>query len=241
MRPFAASLSRLSLVLLAAMLGIAASAQAGPPLICHAISIGNAKSLPWTSDSWNLAAGQHYDLKNLVPDTLAILTPTTPVLVRMETLRRATLYARQDPQAAKELLTRLYARATSSDRAGHPDALAWFDAGYLVECYKQWIGQNLPPMTASMRLDADPAAGLDGYAWVTRAISLRGSDAEMEFAAALITLEHPQMNDHRRHAERALAGASGDPLLAENLSSRFIGNRGETLSEMFSKVTTAKN
>ena len=36
----------------------------------------------------------------------------TPVIVRMETLRRATLYARKDPQAAKELLTKLYQRLT---------------------------------------------------------------------------------------------------------------------------------
>ena len=232
------SSSRLSLVLLAAMLGIAASAQAGPPLICHAISIGNARSLPWTS---NAGIDPNYDVKNLTPDTLAILTPSTPVLVRMETLRRATLYARQDPQAAKELLVRLYARASDSDRAGHPNALAWFDAGYLVECYKQWIGRNLPHMTDGMRMDPNPAASLDGYAWVTRAIGLRGADAQMEFAAALISLDGPHTNDLRGHAQRAQTGASSDPLLAANLGSHFIGNRGETIAEMISNVTTAKN
>jgi hypothetical protein len=241
MRQLTASSSRLAMVLLAAMLGVAGSAQAGPPLICHVISIGNAKSLPWTGENWTLAASTQYDLKNLVPDTLAILTATTPVLVRMETLRRATLYARQDPQAAKELLTRLYARAADSDRSGRPDALAWFDAGYLVECYKEWIGKNLPHMTDGMRLDPNPAANLDGYAWVTRAIALRGSDAEMEFAAALITLAGPHTNELREHARRARAGAESDPLLAANLSSRFIGNRGETITELISNDTTAKN
>src|SRR2546427_1539531 len=51
---------------LAAMLFYASVAQAGPPLICHAIEIGQAKSLPWISDSWNLSGGENYDTKNLV-------------------------------------------------------------------------------------------------------------------------------------------------------------------------------
>lgn len=238
MKQLAARSSGFPLALLAAMLGIAGSAQAGPPLICHVISIRNAKSLPWTSNS---GVDPNYDVKSLASDTLAILTPDTPVLVRMETLRRATLYARQDPRAAKELLARLYARATDSDRAGHPDALAWFDAGYLVECYKQWIGRNLPHMTDGMRMDPNPAENLDGYAWVTRSIGLRGSDPEMEFAAALIALQGTHAGDLLGHAQRAQAGAASDPLLAENLSSRFIGSRGETMAEMISNVTTAKN
>jgi len=35
--------------------------------------------------------------------------------------------------------------------------------------------------------------------------------------------------------------AASDPLLAENLPIHFIGNRGETIAEMFSEVMTAKN
>jgi len=97
--------------LIASMLCLATVAQAGPPLICHSIEIGQARSLPWTSHSWNLSGGETYDTRNLVRDTLEILGPDTPVLVRMETLRRATLYARKDPSAAKELLARLHARA----------------------------------------------------------------------------------------------------------------------------------
>src|SRR2546427_11765746 len=166
---------RFALTLIAAMLSFAVIAQAGPPLICHTIEIGRAKSLPWISHSWNLSGGENYDTKNLVRDTLEILAPDTSVLVRMETLRRATLYARKDPVAAKELLARLHARATSAESSGHPDALAWFDIGYLVETYKQWIGQNLPHMTDGMRLDTNPAAGVDGYALVKKALALRAS------------------------------------------------------------------
>src|SRR5580704_2222720 len=95
--------------ILAALLFLATSAQAGPPLICHTIEIGQAKSLPWTNHGWNLSGSENYDLKNLVSDTLAILDSNAPVLVRMETLRRATLYARRDPQAARELFTKVFA------------------------------------------------------------------------------------------------------------------------------------
>src|SRR5215472_8249437 len=136
--------SRFALVLVILTLCFAKFALAGPPLICHAFEIGQAKSLPWISHNWNLSGSENYDTKNLASDTLEILKPDTPVLVRMETLRRATLYARKDPLAAKELLARLHARATAAESAGHPDALAWFDAGYIAETYKQWIGRDLP-------------------------------------------------------------------------------------------------
>ena len=231
-------------MLATATLVFANLAQAGPPLICHAYEIGQAKSLPWISHSWNLSGSENYDTKNMTADTLEILKPDTPVLVRMETLRRATLYARKDPLAAKELLTRLHARATSAESAGHPDALAWFDAGYLVETYKQWIGQNLPHMTDGMRLDANPAAGVDGYAWVKKAIALRGvalhgDDAQMEFAAALITLSGPR-EEHAQRAQKAIAGAKADALLAQNLATHFIGPKDLTVSEMLAKNLTTK-
>ena len=194
----------------AVLLGFAASVKAGPPLICHPIDIGQAKSLPLVD--WNQKGEGEYDVKNLTRDTLAILTPSTPVLVRMETLRRATLFARYDSQVAKELLTRLHLRAVDSDAAGHSDALAWFDFGYLAEAYKQWMGKDEP----------NPARALDGYSYVKKAISLRASDPEMEFAAALITLEGPA-SDHQAHLRKASAGSGSDPLLARNLASRFKG------------------
>jgi hypothetical protein len=204
------ALSRLALSTVAVLFGFTAVAHAGPPLICHPIEIGQAKSLPWVE--FNHPGRTDYDVKNLSRDTLAILGSQTPVLVRMETLRRATIYARQDPQAAKELITRLQERAANSD------ALAWFDVGYLAEAYKQWMGKGEP----------NPAAGLDGYGWVRKAISLRGPDPEMEFAAAMITLAGPQ-GAHRDHVQKAIAGAKHDPLLAQNLASTF---NHETISQL---------
>jgi hypothetical protein len=230
---------RFAVALVAALLCFAIVAQAGPPLICHTIDIGQAKSLPWVSHNWNLSGDENYDTKNLVRDTLAILAPDTAVLVRMETLRRATLYARKDSLVAKELLARLHARATSAESSGHPDALAWFDVGYLAETYKQWLGQKLPHMTDGMRMDPNPAAGVDGYALVkkaldTRARSQNGDDPQMEFAAALITLSGPQA-EHREHTQKAIAGAKSDPLLAQNLATHFIGPQTETMAQLLAK------
>src|SRR6267143_2143346 len=227
---------RFAIVLVAAVLCFASIAQAGPPLICHTIEIGQAKSLPWISHNWNLNGGENYDTKNLVGDTLEILGPDTAVLVRMETLRRATLYARKDPLAAKELLAKLHARATSAESSGHPDALAWFDVGYLAEAYKQWIGQSW--MRAS-KDEQNPAAGVDGYALVKKALTLRGSDPQMEFAAALITFSGPAA-EHREHAQKAISGAKTDALLAQNLATRFIGPQTETMSELLAKNSASK-
>jgi len=218
------ALSRLGVSTIVILLGFTTVALAGPPLICHPIEIGQAKSLPWVE--FNQRGSTDYDLKNLSQDTLAILDSRTPVLVRMETLRRATIYARQDPQAAKELITRLQARAANSDAAGRPDALAWFDVGYLAELYKQWMGKGEP----------NPAAGIDGYSWVRKAISLRGSDPEMEFAAALITLTSPG-SAHRDHLQKALAGAKQDPLLARNLASSF---NHESISELLTTTPAGR-
>ena len=202
------SFSRGAMSLVAVLLGFTTFAQAGPPLVCHPVEIGQAKSLPWVDLNYQKGdAG--YDLKNLTRDTLAILDSPASILVRMETLRRATIYARQDPAVAKELLTRLHARASNSD-PGNAGALAWFDVGYLAETYKQWMGSDEP----------NPAKGLDGYGWVKKAIGLRGSDPEMEFAAAVITLIGSP-RDHIQHVEKAVAGAKTDPLLAKNLASHF--------------------
>ena len=67
-----------------------------------------------------------------------------------------------------------------------------------------------------------------------RGPSQNGNDAQMEFAAALITLSGPR-DAHREHAQKAIAGAKSDPLLAQNLASRFTGPQSETISELLAK------
>ena len=207
--------------LAAALLFLAGTAIAGPPLICHAVDIGTANSLPWTSSGWNLSGQETYDVSHLVPDTLALLEPSTPVLVRTETLRRATLYAQKRTAIAMELLMRLEARTRENPK----DALAAFDFGYLAECYKQasWLTQHTDWLKATEGVGnarANVAMKIDGYEWVRKAIVLRGSDPQMEFAAALMTTEGAR-SEHNQHLQNAMAGAKADALLARNLASRF--------------------
>ena len=73
---------------------IATPAFAGPPLLCHPFEIGTARSLPWEG-TWSQGKAD-YKIANLITDTETLLTPTTPVLVRMETLRRAALLRKHE-------------------------------------------------------------------------------------------------------------------------------------------------
>jgi len=227
----------------AALFALAHIAKAGPWLTCHALDIGDAKSLPWNSDMWSLSGKTDYDLSRLVADTLELLAPSTPVIVRMETIRRATLYAQKDQRIAKELLLKLRSRALDSEAKAGADALAWFDLGYLVECYKQanLTYKKLDSGGWDAVVNSNPASGLDGYAWVEKAIRLRGQDPEMEFAAALISLPGLGIGhhaSHQEHVEKAVAGAKGDSLLATNLATHLSG---DTIGAMLAKVATAKN
>jgi hypothetical protein len=214
---------------LALTLLTAAAVLAGPPLICHSFDIGSAKSLPWVSHNWNLSGTETYDTSKLASDTLAILAADKTVIVHMETLRRATLYVRKDPVAAKELLTKItIGTKAATEESNQSRALTYFDTGYLAEAYKQWLGDS-----------HNPATGLDGHALIEEAIQLRGNDPQMELAAALVTLSGPA-SEHQAHAQKAIAGAKTDPLLARNLASHFIGDQGQTIAEMLTKTTVAE-
>jgi hypothetical protein len=134
MRPFVFA------ALAAAGVLMAQPAFAGPPLLCEPFQIGHARSLPMGQHSWR-DIDPTYDVSRLVDDTLALLGPQTPLLVRMETLRRATIYASTRPPIAGALLGKL------EDRSNGKAPFAAFDYGYLVEAlreaepiFKQGIG-----------------------------------------------------------------------------------------------------
>lgn len=205
---------------------LAAPALAGPPLICHPIDIGNAKSLAWGGKGGFEADGA-YDVKRLVDDTLAILTPNAEVIVRMETLRRATIYVSKHREVAADLRAALLSRVLDAEAAGRSDGLAWFDAGYLAQCYAQsdipvgWKGGS--PI---------------GYDWAMKGLALRADDAGMEFALALMTVyahsgdgKGSEQGDHESHLRKAVAGAPEGSLLARNLVLHF-GKQGETMQEL---------
>ncbi len=193
------------------------TALAGTPLICHPYTIGAAKSLPGSDGDWK-GVNPNYDRTNLVRDTLNLLTPETPVIVRMETLRRAAIYATagmrgwsaagfndEDRANTAAILEKLQARSKTA--TGPARALALFDEGFFIETLRH-TGIN---------------KSLNGYDALVKALELRGPDPEMEFALALAT-SWPKQKEHEQHLARARAGAKKGSLLASNLASHFSGS-----------------
>lgn len=172
----------------AAALLVAANLWAGPPLICQQFEIGTARSLPWRSGpDWN-GAEPMYDISHLAGDTLALLSPETPIAARMETMRRAAIYSARKEGAGEALTARLMVRVLDAEAARQPDPLAWFDAGYFVESLRQATfiyryDMLSPAERAAWKLRGDKAR-LDGHGWVKRAIKLGGQD--MHYALSLI-------------------------------------------------------
>ena len=154
-------------------------AFAGPPLLCFPFDIGSAKTLPMGTGSWK-TVDTKYNVSHLVGDTLALLTPETPVLVRMETLRRATIYASTHPEIAAALLDALRTRASKADAGA---ALAVFDFGYLVETYEEGTYMFSAPVAGIDRVD--------GYQLVLKAQAMQRDDT-MSRAAQLIADGRPK-------------------------------------------------
>lgn len=206
------------LALVAALL-FAPTLIAGPPLLCHPFDTAGAPSLPWGGDGWRDARAG-YDLRHLTRDTETLLAANTPVIARMETLRRAAIYASHDPAVARQLLTRLQARgkvAASADAR----ALARFDAGYFAETLQEVVRLQAYDMPGIGKVDAAALravlANINGSADVDAAIALRPRDPAMRFAAALIAAADQRKADYAAHARVARSGASRDRLLALNL------------------------
>jgi hypothetical protein len=209
---------RSTLIAVFAVLSIAAPALAGPPLLCHAYDIGSAKSLPWVGEKSWFEGRPDYNIKNLVPDTEALLTPSTPVLVRMETLRRAAIYASADPTVANALLKRFISRAEAAEEKGQPDALAYLDAAYLAGAFNEFTMMARSKEWESRAAVARSAKGtLDAYTLISKSVALRPGDAAIQFAAALISSDEHR-GEYAGHAAKARAGANSDLLLVRNLT-----------------------
>ncbi len=201
-----------SLVAISAVVFFATPALAGPPLICHPFETESGRLIAWgNGPGWN-TPDRSYDIKKLVADTTTVLTADSPILTRMENMRRATIYAMRDPVLAQELLRAVMARALATTSDGG----AWFDAGYLIESYKQAVHlreKGRPELRAWAAVDE--TIRVDGYNWVTKGMSMTGSSAEMEFAASLMT-QGPVASAHRA---KAIAAAPKNSRLAKNLAS----------------------
>jgi hypothetical protein len=161
----------------------ATPALAGPPFICHAFDLSGSPSLPWGSAAaagWN-NPDPTYDVTTLTADVTRLLRPSMPVSARMETLRRATIYASRDRAVAAELLQALEARAKSNPT----DANALFDAGFLTEAYGQ----------ASRVYEWDMLDGRAKEQWTFRKEPV-GTGVTLIDAA--LALNPPQVADMRR-------------------------------------------
>lgn len=212
--------SRLGRTLVVSLVALApAAAHAGPPLICHPMAIGASPSLAWGPGSGWKNPLPGYDRSRLAADTQALLGPQAPVLARMETLRRAVVYASTDAAAAEALLAALRERSLKAP----DDPLATFDLGYAVAAWGEM-------QHGAQRRVAGVAPTEDGYALVRRALAARGTDPEMEYAAALIT-RRQSAGPADEHLRRAVAGAGEGSLLAATIDAHrnLWGGRAEAL------------
>lgn len=191
-------LTRYTVLTLSLMIAVPSMAIAGPPLICHPFQTAGAPLLPWGSGpGWNTPE-RRYDVQRLTDDLLTLLDDEAPILARMENMRRAAIYAARDVTIARHLLTAVRIRAKGET----PTRLALFDAGYLIETYKQ-----------ATHLFGRAVTTEDGYALILRAIAMSPPEPEMDFAAALMT-EGATASAHLR---RARSAAVVDSLLASNI------------------------
>jgi hypothetical protein len=209
-----------ALVILAAVVGFVPVALAGPPLICHPfVTDATAPMLPWVeSRDWH-SPDARYDVARLAADTLDLLSPDAAVLNRMENMRRAAIYAERDMQLADTLLTAVLERTRTPSADARATAMAWFDAGYLLETYRQldmiYRHEMRPPRGRPVTMVPAAHTDLDGYALVRKALTLAPVPEvpDIEFAASLMT----QQVLAAAHAGNAKSGAVPDSLLARNL------------------------
>jgi hypothetical protein len=191
---------------------LAAPALAGPPLLCHPFDIGAAQSLPWDGTRGWSHGRSDYAVANLVADTQRIVQPDTPVVVRMETVRRAAIYASQDPAVTTALLDALGSPARAAR-----DPLAPLDVAYAIEALHQ-ITMLGPRSEFAGRVAGinSVLAGRNTAPFIEAATKARPSDPAVSFAAAMI-LMGTDKDAYRVHAARARAGASQDALVSKNL------------------------
>jgi len=198
----------------------AGNALAGPPLLCDRFDTAGAPTLEWGGSRWNQPRAD-FDLATLAERTEALLTPATPVIVRMETLRRAAIYAARDGRALRALDARLQA-GVEATRDTDDHALALFDAGYFHETLKDIQRLQGYDMPGIGRIDAAALrrqlARGDGQMRIAQALSLRPQDASLRFAAALVAKANARGQDAEAYAAQARAGINGDALLARNIA-----------------------
>ncbi|RPI28808.1 MAG: hypothetical protein EHM61_03885 [Acidobacteria bacterium] len=205
-------------------IGLGSLALAGPPLVCFPFDTGGQPSLSWGGQGWH-ESDPKYDTANLASDTVNLLRNDVSVIARMETLRRAGIYAANDPKAGSALLGALKTRVKNGGEK-QSVAYALFDLGYFADTYRQ----------ASRRDNSLEPHQIDGYSLVSKAIEGLPESADIHFAAALMTADRKDKKaEHERHLQQAAQGAQEGSLLARNLVSHFQW-RGKDLQSLRASV-----
>lgn len=195
-----------SLLVSALLVALPTLAHAGPTLLCFPLSIGPASSLPWAAGSWN-SPSPHYDRTRLIDDTLTLLAPSTSTLARMETIRRATIYASADATLSARLIDALRARVVTTGTTP-ADPYAAFDLGYAIEAMRQAQHTVKIPL---------PVPADNGYELLRQSLTARPRDAAMHYAAALMTVPASNRATSDVHLRSAIDGARHDANLARTL------------------------
>ena len=164
--------SRFGRTLVVSLLALSpAAAQAGPPLLCFPMAIGEAAPSP--GDPGTAGTRRAPTRSRAARRGHGGPWPRTQVLVRMETLRRAVIYASQNDGAASSLFDALRARAGTSCWKDDPlrsrPRLAWRRAGGAAHGRGRFLSAGPPE---------------DGYALVRQALAAGGPDPAMAFTAS---------------------------------------------------------
>jgi hypothetical protein len=139
--------------------------------------------------------------------------------IRMETLRRAAIYASANRDVAEQLMTRLADRTRTSSKADAPDVLAILDAAYVIEAFRQISYlTHAPEFSDRAPMLRALVGNADGYALIAKSLAARPNDPTLEFAAALIAADRHRAA-YQDHARKARAGSTStkDVLLARNI------------------------
>lgn len=163
----------------------------GPPAVCQPFAIGDAASLPWDEGAFGIDPG--FSTSKLVPMTHKLLDGQSDALVRMETLRRAVIYAfgvgdygmKTPPSKevrklrAQELILMLQQRALAVHLGEQAATTAQampplFDLGYALSAIHQLDGAIKAPSGFST-----------GEQELTKSTSWSGASAAMHLGAGL--------------------------------------------------------
>lgn len=199
-------MKRHALALMASMVMLASPVMAGPPLLCFPYEIGSAKSLPWGKDAFKKS--ESYDASKVIEDAVALLKAEKSTLVRMETIRRATLYIEKDSGRAHVLVTKLHEAAKELEEAGKASAAAWFDCGFAAATLSQ-SGCHVKGLPMSER-------GAPGTAQIKKALGMTPNDAAMHFGAALVLMDGDR-DASNKHMKRALELVEAGSDLAKSM------------------------